>query len=164
MLKKYVFNMWMKQQQQDQKQSLVLVWTVSRLPIIFCADLWHLWGACDFLPERTAAPAVEAKGGKSPVMLLAFLDTDMWKMSRLILAAIEKYPIYTRMSTVQSNTIKCKEYALSIFYKCKWTFKSQYVLLFRALESLLRITSEIELDRNVFKGKYLSTQSDDRLT
>lgn len=70
-----------------------LVWTASRVEIFFCADFWALWGAGDFLPERTAAPAVDAAGGNSPVLLLAFLDTDMWEMSQLILAADEKYPI-----------------------------------------------------------------------
>lgn len=35
----------------------------------FCTDFCELWGAGDFLPERTAAPAVDAEGGNSPVLL-----------------------------------------------------------------------------------------------
>lgn len=65
------------------------------------------------MPERTAAPAVDTEGGNSPVMLLAFLDTDMWEMSKPISAANKKYPIYTQISMVHSSTIKCKERALS---------------------------------------------------
>lgn len=68
-----------------------LVWTVCRVEIIFCADLWELWGVGDFLPERTAVPFVEAESGNAPVMLLAFLDTDMWETSQLILATNEKF-------------------------------------------------------------------------
>lgn len=45
--------------------------------IIFCADFWALWGAGDFLPKRTAALAVDGEGGNSPVLLQAFLATDM---------------------------------------------------------------------------------------
>lgn len=63
------------------------------IEIIFCAYFWALWGAGDFLPGRTAAPTVNAEGGNSPVLLLAFLDTDMWEMSQLTLDANEKYPI-----------------------------------------------------------------------
>lgn len=70
-----------------------LVWTVCRVEIIFCADLWELWGVGDFLPERSAVPSVEAESGNSPVMLLAFLDTDMWEASQLILATNEKFRI-----------------------------------------------------------------------
>lgn len=34
-------------------------------------------GASDFLPKRTAALAVDGEGGSSPVLLQAFLATDM---------------------------------------------------------------------------------------
>lgn len=71
-----------------------LVWTVSRVEIFFLnSDLWELRGAGEFLPKRTAARSVESERGHSPVLLPALLDTSMWEMSRLVLAANKRYLI-----------------------------------------------------------------------